>query len=72
MIDDVLVGTLGDDANLNAADAGVNAGHVRRLGIPDHFVEHGERDELLADLGLDIDHLVALCRELSGCAAELP
>jgi 1-deoxy-D-xylulose-5-phosphate synthase len=27
--------------------------HIRRLGIPDRFIEHAERDELLADLGLD-------------------
>ena len=31
----------------------LNAAHVRRLGIPDRFIEHAERDELLADLGLD-------------------
>ena len=27
--------------------AGVDASNVRCLGIPDHFIEHGERDELL-------------------------
>ena len=36
-----------------AADAGLNTSHIRRLGIPDKFIEHGERGELLADLGLD-------------------
>jgi 1-deoxy-D-xylulose-5-phosphate synthase len=45
-----------------ACDAGLNAGRVRRLGIPDHYVEHGERAELLADLGLDVEGIVRACR----------
>ncbi len=36
-----------------AADAGLIAAHIARLGIPDRFIEHAERGELLADLGLD-------------------
>ncbi len=46
-----------------AGDAGVDASHVRRLGIPDRFIEHGERHELLADLGLDVAGLVAACHK---------
>ncbi len=42
-----------------ANDAGLPTGHIRRLGLPDRFIEHGERGELLADLGLDVDGLVA-------------
>ena len=30
-----------------------------RLGLPDRFVEHGERGELLADLGLDVAGICA-------------
>ena len=52
-----------------ANDAGLATSHVRRLGIPDRFVEHGERDELLADLGLDVAGIARVCRELS--AAEV-
>ncbi|HJT36134.1 MAG TPA: 1-deoxy-D-xylulose-5-phosphate synthase [Pirellulales bacterium] len=45
-------------AVLEAANqAGVDARHVLRLGLPDRYVEHGERDELLHDLGLDADGL---------------
>lgn len=45
-------------AVLEAANqAGVDARHVLRLGLPDRFVEHGERDELLRDLGIDADGL---------------
>jgi len=45
--------------------AGVDASNVRCLGIPDHFIEHGERDELLADLNLDVRGLVAAARALA-------
>lgn len=47
-------------------EAGLDASHVRRIGIPDQFTEHGSREELLADLGLDIDGIANACRELSG------
>ena len=36
-----------------AADEGLNTSHVRRIGLPDQFIEHGERAELLADFKLD-------------------
>ena len=49
-------------------DAGVHAVPIRRLGLPDRFVEHGERGELLADLGLDAAGIAAACRALSGRA----
>jgi len=45
-----------------AADAGVTATHVKRLGVPDQFIEHGERAELLADLGLDAIGITRACR----------
>nr|MBA3484956.1 hypothetical protein [Pirellulales bacterium] len=48
-----------------AADAGVDASHVCRLGIPDRYIEHGERDELLADLGMDVPGIVATCQRLA-------
>ncbi len=45
-----------------ASEAGVNSGHVVRLGIPDRFIEHGERGELLADLSLDAEGIARTCR----------
>ena len=47
-------------------DAGLPAGTIVRLGLPDRFVEHGERAELLADLGLDAAGIAATCRRLAG------
>jgi 1-deoxy-D-xylulose-5-phosphate synthase len=47
-------------ALLEAANAaGLDTRHVVRLGIPDRFIEHAERAELLADLGLDV---TGICR----------
>ena len=44
---------------------------VAALGVPDEFVEHGSRGELLAELGLDADGIAARVRELSKRVAEL-
>jgi len=51
-------------AVLEAANAaGLDTRTIVRLGIPDRFIEHGERGELLADLGLDIDGICRAVRE---------
>jgi 1-deoxy-D-xylulose-5-phosphate synthase len=50
-------------ALLEAANAaGLETRHITRLGIPDRFIEHGERGELLAELGLDIDGICMAVR----------
>lgn len=46
------------------ADAGV-ALPVRVLGVPDTFVDHGRRGDLLADLGLDAAGIAAAVRDLA-------
>ena len=60
-----LMGGFGSAVLEAAADAGLDTSHVRRLGIPDKFIEHGERGELLADLGLDAAGIAAACRALA-------
>jgi 1-deoxy-D-xylulose-5-phosphate synthase len=51
-------------AVLEAANAaGLDTRNVVRLGIPDRFVEHAERHELLADLGLDVNGLCRTVRQ---------
>jgi 1-deoxy-D-xylulose-5-phosphate synthase len=53
-------------AVLEAANAaGLNTQNIRRLGIPDRFIEHGDRDELLAEIGLDVSGLVAVARAMA-------
>src|SRR5262249_35172566 len=49
-----------------ANEAGLDARRVLRLGLPDRFVEHAERAELLADLGLDAPGLCAAVRRALG------
>jgi len=65
-----LAGGFGSAVLEAAADAGLDASRVRRLGIPDFYVEHGERDELLADLGMDVESIVRTCRGLAGRQAS--
>ena len=48
-----LMGGFGSAVLEAASDAGLEAGRIRRLGVPDRFIEHGDRSELLAELGLD-------------------
>jgi 1-deoxy-D-xylulose-5-phosphate synthase len=57
-----LAGGFGSAVLEAAADAGIDTSGIRRLGIPDQFIEHGERDELLADMGLDVAGIMATCR----------
>ncbi len=50
-------------ALLEAANAsGLDTCHVTRLGIPDQFIEHAERGELLTSLGLDVNGICAEVR----------
>ena len=41
---------------------------VRCLGLPDRFIEHGGRDALLADLGLDAEGIATEARRMIGGA----
>jgi 1-deoxy-D-xylulose-5-phosphate synthase len=63
--ENALCGGFGSAVLEAASAAGVDASNVRCLGLPDHFIEHGERDELLADLNLDVRGLVAAARALA-------
>ena len=51
--DAALPGGFGSAALEALAQAGMGDVRVVRLGIPDRFIEHGRRDDILAQLGLD-------------------
>jgi 1-deoxy-D-xylulose-5-phosphate synthase len=54
-------------AVLEAANAaGLDTRNIVRLGIPDQFIEHGERGELLASLRLDVAGLCTAVRSALG------
>jgi 1-deoxy-D-xylulose-5-phosphate synthase len=60
-----LAGGFGSAVLEAATDAGQSVAHLRRLGIPDRFIEHAERGELLADLGLDAAGIALACRQMA-------
>lgn len=39
---------------------------VRRMGIPDYFVEHGTQEELYAECGFDTASIIETIREMTG------
>lgn len=59
-----LMGGFGSSVLELACKHGWDTRIMRTLGIPDAFVEHGERGELLADLGLDPAGIASTCRGL--------
>ncbi len=57
-------------AVLEAANAaGLDTRHIHRLGLPDRFVEHAERGELLKELGLDVDGICEAARRAANTHA---
>jgi 1-deoxy-D-xylulose-5-phosphate synthase len=60
-----LMGGFGSAVLETASRASVDASRVRRLGAPDAFIEHGEREELLAALDLTAEGIAAACRQLA-------
>ncbi len=67
-----LMGGFGSAVLEAASEMGLDTSRIRRLGIPDRFIEHADRGELLADLGLDARGIAAACREQVGQASSLP
>ena len=61
--DGCLMGGFGSAVLEFAADHGLNA-HVKRLGIPDAVIEHGEQMELYAECGFDKAGIVRAAMEL--------
>jgi 1-deoxy-D-xylulose-5-phosphate synthase len=50
-------------ALLEAANtAGLDTRNIVRLGVPDRFIEHAERSELLTELGLDVNGICETVR----------
>jgi 1-deoxy-D-xylulose-5-phosphate synthase len=61
-----LMGGFGSAVLEAANDAGLDASNIRRLGIPDQFIEHADRAEQLAHLGLNAAGIAETCRKLAG------
>jgi len=63
--DGCLAGGFGSAVLEAVNDAGLATSHLRRLGLPDRFVLHAERDEQLAEVGLDVDGITAAALDLA-------
>jgi len=67
-----LVGGFGSALLEAANSAGIDTQNIVRLGIPDQFIEHAERGELLAELGLDVNGICRAVRAAVGRQAMVP
>jgi 1-deoxy-D-xylulose-5-phosphate synthase len=47
------------------SDKGYNS-KVKRLGIPDNFINHGSQNDLYKDCGIDINSVIKAVKELAG------
>ncbi|MCP4891162.1 MAG: 1-deoxy-D-xylulose-5-phosphate synthase, partial [Planctomycetaceae bacterium] len=61
----MLMGGFGSAVLEHGSSAGIDCSHVHRIGIPDRFVEHGDRAELFAELKLDANGIAEVCRDLA-------
>lgn len=66
-----LAGGIGSAILETLSDAGVHA-KVSRLGLPDRFIEHGSRGELLKDLDITTDGIVAQVLKLIASQPQNP
>ena len=59
----MLMGGYGSAVLEAANEMQLDTSQIYRIGIPDTFVEHGNRAELLAELKLDVDGIMETCRK---------
>lgn len=55
----------------SAVDQGLDTRNIRRLALPDHFVEHGDRSDLLADSSLSAEGIAETCRSAASSVSRL-
>ena len=60
-----LMGGFGSAVLEAACAQGWDTRILRTLGIPDQFIEHGDRNELLRELGLDSAGIAKTCKMLN-------
>ena len=62
--ENALLGGFGSGILEFAEAHGINNVLIRRMGIPDKFIEHGPRNKLLSILGLDKDGIVKMVKNV--------
>lgn len=63
--ENVLTGGFGSAVLEAAAALKLDTRRIERLGLPDEFIEHGDRDELLHDHGLSPARIAETCRGMA-------
>ncbi|MFK7735322.1 MAG: 1-deoxy-D-xylulose-5-phosphate synthase [Pirellulaceae bacterium] len=66
-----LAGGFGSVVLEEACEQNWDTRKLKRLGLPDQFIEHGDRGELLADFGMSVEGLVELCRQFNADPATV-
>ncbi len=61
----MLMGGFGSAVVEFANENNLDARHIKRLGIPDQYIEHGTRPELLEEVGIDSDSIKTACQKLN-------
>ncbi len=62
--ENALIGGFGSAVLECLSDRGLTDVMVKRLGLPDRFVEHGSQQALRKRVGLDVDSVIKACEEL--------
>jgi len=65
--ENAVIGGAGSEVARVLEEAGLST-RLLRLGLPDHFIDHGDHARLLAELGLDRDGIVSAIRASSQSA----
>ena len=66
MEENVLASGFGSAVIESAVDMNLDTRGITRLGLPDAFIEHGDRNQLLHESGLSAASIVQRCRQLAG------
>jgi len=65
----VIVGGFGDSVSSWLLENDFQ-GRIKRLGLPDSFIQHGKRDELLTEIGLDENGIIDTIRSLVNAKSD--
>ena len=65
----VIVGGFGDGVSSWLLENNFQ-GRIKRLGLPDSFIQHGKRDELLSEIGLDENGIIDIIKSLVNATSD--
>ena len=66
----VVIGGFGDGVSSWLLENGFQ-GRIKRLGLPDNFVQHGKREELLSEVSLDENSIIKTIQSLVNTSTDI-